>query len=95
MPVLVDVLTQAIRRRGKVVRQTEKARLVFDVDALPSDQRSALVLRELNGLSYSELMHGLKANGVEVDRKVLGDLAVFDKPAFGKFVEQAKANLGA
>ena len=47
------------------------------------------------GMSYSQFMHGLKEAGIEVDRKVLADLAVFDKPAFGKFVEQAKASLGA
>jgi len=51
-------------------------------------------VREL-GMSYSAFMAGLKKAGVEVDRKVLADLAVFDKPAFGKFVEQAKASLGA
>jgi large subunit ribosomal protein L20 len=38
-------------------------------------------------------MNGLKKAGIEVDRKVLADLAVFDKPAFAKFVEQAKASL--
>jgi large subunit ribosomal protein L20 len=39
-------------------------------------------------------MAGLKKAGIDVDRKVLADLAVFDKPAFGKIVEQAKASLG-
>ena len=47
------------------------------------------------GVSYSQFMAGLKKAGIEVDRKVLADQAVFDKPAFGKFVEQAKASLGA
>ena len=47
------------------------------------------------GVSYSVFMAGLKKAGIEVDRKVLADLAVFDKPAFGKIVEQAKASLGA
>ena len=46
------------------------------------------------GLSYSVFMNGLKKASIEVDRKVLADLAVFDKPAFGKFVDQAKASLG-
>ncbi|HSC80653.1 MULTISPECIES: 50S ribosomal protein L20 [Chitinolyticbacter] len=50
--------------------------------------------REL-GLAYSRFMNGLKKAGIEVDRKVLADLAVFDKPAFAKFVEQAKASLAA
>ena len=47
------------------------------------------------GVTYSQFMAGLKKAGIEVDRKVLADLAVFDKPAFGKFVEQARASLGA
>ncbi|TSA50958.1 MAG: 50S ribosomal protein L20 [Nitrosomonadales bacterium] len=47
------------------------------------------------GLTYSRFMNGLKKSSVEVDRKVLADLAVFDKPAFAKFVEMAKAGLGA
>ena len=47
------------------------------------------------GVTYSQFMAGLKKAGIEVDRKVLADLAVHDKPAFGKFVEQAKASLGA
>jgi large subunit ribosomal protein L20 len=45
------------------------------------------------GLSYSVFMNGLKKACIEVDRKVLADLAVFDKPAFEKIAEQAKASL--
>lgn len=45
------------------------------------------------GLSYSIFMNGLKKASIEVDRKVLADLAVFDKKAFEKIVEQAKASL--
>jgi large subunit ribosomal protein L20 len=47
-----------------------------------------------HGLSYSVFMNGLKKAAVEVDRKVLADIAVMDKPAFTKFVEKAKASLG-
>lgn len=47
------------------------------------------------GLSYSRLMNGLRKAAVEVDRKVLADLAVFDKAAFEKLAIQAKAGLGA
>jgi large subunit ribosomal protein L20 len=47
------------------------------------------------GLTYSRFMNGLKKSAVEVDRKVLADLAVFDKPAFAKFVEMAKSGLAA
>ena len=46
-----------------------------------------------NGLSYSRLINGLKKAGVEVDRKILADLAIFDKPAFSALAEQAKASL--
>lgn len=46
-----------------------------------------------NGLSYSKFMNGLKRAAIELDRKVLADLAVFDKPAFAKLVEKAKAAL--
>ena len=48
-----------------------------------------------HGLTYSRFMNGLKIAAVEVDRKVLADIAVLDKPAFAKFVEMAKANLPA
>jgi large subunit ribosomal protein L20 len=47
------------------------------------------------GVTYSVFMAGLKKAGIDVDRKILADLAVFDKAAFGKIVEQAKASLGA
>ena len=44
----------------------------------------------LNGISYSRLMNGLKVAGVEVNRKILADLAIFDAAAFTKLVEVAK-----
>ena len=44
----------------------------------------------VNGLSYSKLIHGLKVAGIELNRKVLADLAVSDKTAFAKVCEQAK-----
>jgi large subunit ribosomal protein L20 len=47
------------------------------------------------GLSYSRLINGLSKAGVEVDRKVLADLAVNDAAAFGAIANQAKAALGA
>ena len=50
--------------------------------------------REL-GINYSGLRNGLKKAAIEVDRKVLADLAVFDKPAFAALVNQAKAKLAA
>ena len=47
----------------------------------------------VNGLSYSKLMHGLKVAGIELNRKVLAEIAVSDKNAFAKVCEQAKAAL--
>ena len=47
-----------------------------------------------HGMSYSTFMNGLKKAAITVDRKVLADIAVLDKPAFTKFVEKAKASLG-
>ncbi len=46
-----------------------------------------------NGLSYSRFMNGLSRAEIEVDRKVLADLAVHDKAAFSALAEQAKASL--
>lgn len=47
-----------------------------------------------NGLSYSRFVAGMKAAGVEVDRKVLADLAVRDEIAFARLVEVARGALG-
>jgi large subunit ribosomal protein L20 len=48
-----------------------------------------------HGMSYSVFMNGLKKAAIEVDRKVLADIAVADKAAFVRFVEQARASLAA
>jgi large subunit ribosomal protein L20 len=47
----------------------------------------------LSGLSYSRFVHGLKLANVQVDRKVLADIAVRDIAAFGKLADVAKAQL--
>ena len=47
----------------------------------------------LHGLSYSRLIHGLKVAGIELDRKMLADLAVTEPDAFGKLAGPAKAAL--
>ena len=49
-------------------------------------------VREL-GMSYSVFMAGLKRANIDIDRKVLADLAVADKPAFAKIAGQVKASL--
>jgi large subunit ribosomal protein L20 len=47
----------------------------------------------INGLSYSKLIHGLKTAKVEIDRKVLADLAVSDPSGFTELAQLAKANI--
>lgn len=47
----------------------------------------------ISGLSYSKFMHGLKNAGIELDRKVLSELAVSNAAEFAKLVEMAKNNL--
>ncbi|MFT4591613.1 MAG: large subunit ribosomal protein L20 [Gammaproteobacteria bacterium] len=49
----------------------------------------------LNGLSYSRFINGLNIAKIEVDRKVLADIAVFDAAAFAAVAEQAKAALAS
>ncbi|MBN8869298.1 MAG: 50S ribosomal protein L20 [Solirubrobacterales bacterium] len=49
----------------------------------------------LEGMSYSELMHGLTAAGVEVNRKMLADIAVNDREDFRRFVEIAREGAAA
>ena len=49
----------------------------------------------LSGLTYSQFMHGINMAGIEVDRKMLSDLAVHDEPAFEKLVGVAKEQLVA
>jgi large subunit ribosomal protein L20 len=44
-----------------------------------------------NGLTYGQLIHGLKLAGIELDRKALADLAVSEPAAFARIAEQAKA----
>ena len=47
----------------------------------------------MNGLSYSKLMHGLKVAGVDMNRKMLAELAVNDAAGFTKLAEVAKSKL--
>jgi large subunit ribosomal protein L20 len=48
-----------------------------------------------HGLTYSVFMNGLSRAEIGLDRKVLSDIAIFDKDAFGKIVDQVKAKLAA
>ena len=48
---------------------------------------------KVNGMNYSTLMHGLKVAGIELNRKMLAEIAVADKEAFASLCEKAKAAL--
>ncbi len=101
------VLEQASGYRGQRSRLYRKAKeqvthsLVYsyrDRRARKGDFRKLWIQRinaaaRQQGLTYNRFIQGLKAAGVEVDRKILADLAVNDAPAFNALVEVAKANL--
>lgn len=60
------------------------------------DFRSLWIMRinaacRLNGLKYSEFMHGMKLAGLDLDRKVLSDIAVHDEAGFAAIVKQVQA----
>lgn len=46
-----------------------------------------------NGISYSQFMNGLKKSGIDLNRKMLADIAVNDKPAFKELAETAKSSV--
>ena len=48
---------------------------------------------KVNGINYSQFMHGLKLAGIDLNRKMLSELAISDKDAFAALVEKAKAAL--
>ncbi len=69
-----------------------------DRRARKGDMRSLWITRinaasRMYGIRYSDLMHGLDLAGVDVDRKILADLAVADLPAFGALVKTAQTAL--
>lgn len=47
----------------------------------------------MNGISYSRLINGLKVAGIDINRKILADMAVNDAPAFGRLVEMVKTKM--
>lgn len=50
---------------------------------------------KINGLSYSQLIKGLKLAGIELDRKVLAEIAIADMAGFGQIAQAAKSHLNA
>jgi large subunit ribosomal protein L20 len=88
----IDVATAAVDKAGQYAYRDRRAK---------KRNFRALWIQRINaganehGLSYSRFMHGLASAGVELDRKVLSDIAIHDKPAFAQLVAQAKAQLAA
>ena len=84
------VATQAVTKAGQYAYRDRRQR---------KRQFRALWIARINaaarecGISYSRFINGLKKAEVAIDRKVLADIAVFDKAAFAQLAEQAKASL--
>jgi large subunit ribosomal protein L20 len=86
------IAKEAVMKAGQYAYRDRRARK-RDFRALWIVRINAAV-RE-SGLSYSVFMNGLKKAGIQIDRKVLADLAVHDAVAFAKIAEQVKAQLAA
>ncbi|MDQ6993715.1 MAG: 50S ribosomal protein L20 [Mariprofundus sp.] len=84
------VATQAVDKARQYAYRDRKVK--------KRDFRSLWIVRinaaaKMNGLSYSRFMHGLDKAGIELDRKVLADIAVRDAEGFTQLVEAARAQL--
>jgi large subunit ribosomal protein L20 len=85
------VATQAVTKAGQYAYRDRRQR---------KRQFRTLWIARINaaarecGLSYSRFINGLKKAEIAIDRKVLADIAVFDKAAFAALAEKAKASLG-
>ena len=84
------VAKEAVMKAGQYAYRDRRNRK-RDIRALWITRINAAV-REL-GMSYSAFMAGMKKAKIEINRKVLADLAVLDKPAFAKIAGQIKASL--
>jgi len=93
-------------RRGNVFRIAKQAVMKAGQYAYRDRRTKKRVFRQLwiarinaaareLGLTYSQFANGIRKAGIEIDRKVLADIAVHDKAAFAGIVEQVKARLAA
>jgi large subunit ribosomal protein L20 len=93
-------------RRGNVFRIAKEAVMKAGQYAYRDRRQRKRVFRTLwiarinaavreHGLSYSKFIAGLQHAAIAIDRKVLADLAVLDKPAFARIVTEVKAKLGS
>jgi large subunit ribosomal protein L20 len=87
---VLRVAKQAVTKAGQYAYRDRRQR---------KRQFRALWIARINaaarecGLSYSRMINGLKKAAIEIDRKILADLAVYDKNAFSVLAEKAKASL--
>ena len=86
---LVRVANQAVMKAQKYAYIGRRLR--------KRDRRSLWITRinaacRINGISYSKFINGLKVNNINLNRKILADMAVNDKVAFTNLVEQVKGN---
>ena len=103
----VLALAKGVRgRRGNVFRIAKEAVMKAGQYAYRDRRTRKRVFRQLwiarinaasreLGLTYSQFTNGLKKASIEIDRKMLADIAVHDKAAFAGIVEQVKAKLAA
>ena len=78
------VAKQAVMRAGQYAyRDRRNKKRVF----------RRLWIARINAMNYSQFMNGLKKAGIELDRKVLSNMAIFDKEGFAAVVAKAKASL--
>jgi large subunit ribosomal protein L20 len=93
-------------RRGNVFRIAKEAVMKAGQYAYRDRRTKKRVFRQLwiarinaaareQGLTYSQFANGIRKAGIDIDRKVLADIAVHDKAAFAGIVEQVKARLAA
>jgi large subunit ribosomal protein L20 len=85
---LIRTATESVHRAGQYAYRDRKRR--------KGDMRRLWIIRinagaRIHGLSYSRFMHGLREANVEVDRKMLADMAVHDADGFAKLVTIAKS----
>lgn len=80
--------TQAVDKANQYATRDRKTRK-RNFRALWIQRINAAVRAE--GLTYSQFMHGVKLSGIELDRKVMADLAMNESAAFGTIIAQAKA----
>jgi large subunit ribosomal protein L20 len=93
-------------RRSKVYRVAKQAVMRAGQYAYRDRRSKKRVFRSLwisrinaaareHGITYSVFMNSLKRASIEIDRKVLADMAVIDKPAFSALIHQVKSNITA